>query len=56
MDKQNRRPQLDWLEDATQQQKDALAECLDGINQQLITLFGVHREVPASSQEPREPE
>ena len=37
-DEQTRQAQLKCLEDAFQQQKDALAECLDGIDQQLITL------------------
>jgi ACT domain-containing protein len=38
LDEQIRRAQLECLENAFQQQKDALAECLDGIDQQLITL------------------
>jgi hypothetical protein len=35
---QIRRAQLESVEDAFRQQKDALAECLDGIDQQLINL------------------
>ena len=35
---QIRRAQLECLEDVFRQQKDALAECLGGIDQQLITL------------------
>jgi len=38
LDEQIRHAQLECLEDAFQQQKDALAECLDGIDQQMITL------------------
>jgi len=38
LDEQIRRAQLECLDDAFQQEKDALAECLDGIDQQLITL------------------
>ena len=38
LDEYIRCAQLECLEDAFQQQKDALAECLDGIDQQLITL------------------
>jgi hypothetical protein len=38
LDEQIRSAQLECLGDAFQQQKDALAECLDGIDQQLITL------------------
>lgn len=38
LDEQIRRAQLECLENAFQQQKDALAKCLDGIDQQLITL------------------
>jgi hypothetical protein len=38
LDEQIRRAQLECLENAFQQQKDALAECLDGIDQQLIKL------------------
>jgi ACT domain-containing protein len=38
LDEQIRRAQLERLESAFQQQKDALAECVDGIDQQLITL------------------
>jgi len=43
LDEQIRRAQLECLEDAFQQQKDALTECLDGIDQQMITL-SVHIE------------
>ena len=38
LDEQIRRAQLECLGDAFQQQKDALTECLDGIDQQMITL------------------
>jgi hypothetical protein len=38
LDEQIRRAQLKCLEDAFQQQKEALAECLDGMDQQLIKL------------------
>jgi len=38
LDEQIRRAQLECLDDAFQQQKDALTECLDGIDQQMITL------------------
>jgi ACT domain-containing protein len=38
LDERIRRAQLECLEDAFQQQKDALTECLDGIDQQMITL------------------
>ena len=38
LDEQIRRAQLECLENAFQQQKDAFAECLDGIDQQMITL------------------
>lgn len=38
LDEQIRRAQLEYLDKAFQQQKDALAECLDGIDQQLIKL------------------
>ena len=38
LDEYIRCAQLECLEDAFQQQKDALAECVDGIDQQLITL------------------
>ena len=38
LDEQIRRAQLECLDDAFQQEKDALAECLDGIDEQLITL------------------
>ena len=38
LDDQIRSAQLKYLEDTLQQQKDALAECLDGIDQQLIKL------------------
>jgi len=38
LDEQIRRAQLECLEHAFQQQKDALTECLDGIDQQMITL------------------
>src|SRR6266511_3469298 len=38
LDEQIRRAQLECLENAFQQQKEALAESLDGIDQQLITL------------------
>jgi hypothetical protein len=38
LDERIRRAQLECLENAFLQQKDALAECLDGIDQQLIKL------------------
>jgi ACT domain-containing protein len=38
LDERIRRAQLECLEDAFQQQKEALSECLDGIDQQLVTL------------------
>jgi hypothetical protein len=38
LDEQIRQAQLKCLEDAFQQQKDALVECLDGMDQQLIKL------------------
>ena len=38
LDEQIRRAQLECVEDAFQHQKDALAECLDGMDQQLIML------------------
>jgi hypothetical protein len=38
LDEQIRRGQLECLEDAFQQQKEALAECLDGIDQELVKL------------------
>jgi ACT domain-containing protein len=38
LDEQISRAQLECLENAFQRQKEAIAECLDGIDQQLITL------------------
>jgi hypothetical protein len=38
LDEQIRQAQLKCLEDAFQRQKDALVECLDGMDQQLIKL------------------
>ena len=38
LDEQIRQAQLKCLEDAFQQQKDAMVECLDGMDQQLINL------------------
>ncbi len=38
LDEHIRRAQLECLEDAFQQQKEAVADCVDGIDQQLIKL------------------
>ena len=38
LDERIRRAQLECLDNAFEQQKDALAECLDGIDEQLIKL------------------
>jgi hypothetical protein len=39
LDEQIRSAQLEYLENAFQQQKDAFADCIDGIDQQLINLW-----------------
>jgi hypothetical protein len=38
LDEHIRRAQLEWLENSFQEQKAALAECVDGIDQELIKL------------------